>query len=195
MKPALPLLCVILFGFGCAPTLNPIGFEKDAVLNPEIIGVWQDKNEGFQFVVAQGAGSFYDIKFSDKAGRDFTLTARLFKIGGVLFIDSEMTDYPSGDSLKACGYTLVHLAMVHNFAKVLQTSPTIQLAPINAGWLSSYLKKHPHALQHFRPEEGGDYLILTDSTKHLNKFLGKCVKKHPDAFDASNPIEFERVKE
>lgn len=192
MKHLIGLGCIMLLGFGCAPSLVPIGLDKDAVLVPEVLGTWQDKGEELTFAVEQGADASYLIKFTDKAGRDFELTAHFFKIGDALFLDTLLKSYPSDKSLNISGFTLVHLATVHNFAKVIQTTPSIRLAPVNSGWLKDYLTRHPRALRHVIPDPEGIYIILTDTTKNVNKFLRMCVKKYPEAFAADDPIELSR---
>ena len=192
MKRFLGLGCIMLLGYGCAPSLEPIGSPKDAVRVPAILGAWEKKDEGLHFLVEEGPDSSYLIKHTDKAGREFTLTAHLFDIGDALFIDTLLTEFPSSKSLEASGITLVHLTTVHNFAKVLETDPSVQLAPIDSKWLKDYLTQDPQALRHYIPDKDSAYVLLTDSTERINTFLHMCVTKHPEAFATDKSIEFTR---
>jgi len=153
----------------CIPSVNPFYTDKDVVLDPRLLGAWQDKDKPDQpdvWKFESATNQAYKLTVTEKEGKQGVFTAHLFKLKEDFFLDLIPAD---------CNYAtnqadLVAFSMFpgHLLVHVPQTEPELKLAFFDFDWLQKYLEKNPKALAHRRED---DSLLLTAGTRELQKFV------------------------
>lgn len=168
------LAATTLLVSACIPSLNPFYTAKDVVFDTHLVGIWQTKNAGEdqRWKFEQGKDNSYQLKITEKDGKEGKFTAHLFKLKQELFLDLIPSD---------CGFSkdqadLVGCAMFpgHLLVRVAQLGLELKLAMTDFDWLSKYLEANPKALAHHTEEER---VLLTASTRDLQRFVLKHLGK------------------
>ena len=171
-------LGLAVFLAGCIPSLNPLYTEKDLVFDPALVGVWSNganATDSWKFQKRDEKSYALVIRDDDKTS---PFVAHLVKLGKYRFLDL----CPNKDGLndsKVEGTYAMALIRGHLFLKVSQIEPTLQMVMLDPDWLDKLLKKNPKSIHHKRNEDG-DGIVLTASTKELQKFM----LKYADTKDA-----------
>jgi hypothetical protein len=187
MKTIAFLLTVggLLMLCGCVPlSLVPYYTEKDLVLEPALIGVWNpgdDDNETVIFEQADSTG--YTLIDRDSTG-EVHFDVHLFKLGGKLFMDL----YPHDVGGRMNPLLEEHLIPGHSLLRVDQIEPTLITASLNDTWIKERMKEDPKALAHVTTD---DRLVLIASTEEIQAFVIKHIADK-GAFD--QPSEMQRHK-
>ena len=181
-------LAVTLMIAGCVPSLNPLYTEKDLLFDKALVGVWSDNDDSKETWAFERSGEKgYKLVYSadGKAGE---FEVYLLKLGETLFLDL----YPDDAAFKEINrndFYKSHFLPTHTFAKVTQIEPSLQMAFLNPDWLKEFLEQSPKAIGH---EKTGDRIVLTASTKELQKFVLDHVSTK-NAF-GDEPSNLKRIK-
>jgi hypothetical protein len=173
MKKRNPIAFVVsvavLMG-ACIPSVNPFYTEKDVVLDPRLIGDWQEKgdtNNPENWSFEQSTNNTMKLTVVEQ-GKTGAFAAHLFKLGQEQFLDLIPTD---------CEYAtnqadLVAFSMFpgHLLAHVPQIEPELTVAFCDFDWFEKYLEQNPRALAHHRE---GERIVLTAETRDLQRFVLK----------------------
>ena len=172
----------ILMG-GCVPSLHPLYTAKDLVFNEDLISTWADDDNRWVFQRGLDPNS-YKLTVTDDEGKG-EFVAHLVKIDKMLFLDL----FPEEPELERSNdYYKMHLLGVHTFIKVERIEPTLQMRVMNPDKIGEMLEDDPNLLKH---EELEDRIVLTASTKELQKFMKKYANIEEVFGDAS---ELKRAK-
>jgi hypothetical protein len=154
----------------CIPSVNPFYEDKDVVVDPHLIGEWQEKGTNSEPEVwkfEQSTNNAYDLTVLQD-GKSGKFRAHLFKLKQEQFLDLIPTD---------CDYAtnqadLVAYSMFpgHLLMRVGQIDPELKLAVSDYDWLEKFLQKNPKAIDHHLEYER---IILTADTRDLQKFVLK----------------------
>jgi hypothetical protein len=154
----------------CIPSVNPFYTDKDVVLDPHLVGEWQEKgktNEPEVWKFEQSTNKTYQLTVM-KGGTTGEFDAHLFKLKGEQFLDLIPAD---------CHYAtnqadLVAFSMFpgHLLLRVGQIDPELKFAAMDYDWLEKFLKNNPKAIGHHLESER---IILTADTRDLQKFVLK----------------------
>jgi len=152
---------------GCVvSSVYPFYFEKDVVFAPALLGDWTTAKEHWKFE-RQGEKA-YRITYTE-CEKSSVMQAHLFQLRGQKFLD--ILGPEPGD------YGRIPATPSHVLLRVVQTSPTLELVPLDYDWLGGLLEKHPKAIRHHIVHAGGDKrLVLTADTAELQRFVVKHLK-------------------
>ena len=159
----------------CVPSLYPLYTKDTIVLNDNILGTWQvfDKNTGGT------TGSNEYMKFSKpKTGKHYickytvdgitnTLTTHIVKLGKYHYLDFQPTD---ANELNINSFMSRHLIPAHTFAKIKIDKEGLAIQSFSPDWLTEQIKNRYIRIKH---EDLGDDIVITASTKDLQKFVMK----------------------
>jgi len=172
---------------GCIPvSLHPFYEKTDLVFEPELVGVWAEKDKDTNYwAFAKGGDQNYRLEIVSN-GEAALFDARAFKLGTNLFLDI----YPDEKSFKECKlndmYGL-HLVPVHSLARITEHGATLRLAFLDLDWLTKLLQEKPTVISHTRLPD--DRIVLTATTSEMQEFVLKHLDK---AFD-QDPEGLKRV--
>ena len=154
----------------CIPSVNPFYKDKDVVVDPHLIGEWQEKgktNEPEVWKFEQSTNNAYKLTVLEE-GKTGEFSAHLFKLKQEQFLDLIPTgcDYASNQAY------LVGFSMFpgHLLMRVGQIEPELKLAVCDYDWLEKFLQKNPKAVDHHLEYE---HILLTADTGDLQKFILK----------------------
>lgn len=160
---AAALLC------SCIPSVNPFYTDRDVILDPRLLGAWQEKdntNNPDIWNFETGTNQTYKLTIAEKDGKNGVFAAHLFQLKRESFLDLIPVE---------CNYAtnqadLVGFSMFpgHLLLRVSQIGPELKFAFCDFDWLQKFLEKDPQALAHHRED---DRLLLTASTRDLQKFV------------------------
>ena len=154
----------------CIPSVNPFYQDKDVVMDPHLIGEWQERgktNEPEVWKFEQSTNNAYKLTVTEE-GRTGEFSARLFKLKQEQFLDLIPTDCDfATNQAYLVGFSMFpgHLLM-----RVGQIEPELKLAVTDYDWLEKFLLKNPKAVGHHLESER---IILTADTSDLQKFVLK----------------------
>ena len=154
----------------CIPSVNPFYTDKDVVVDPHLVGEWQEKgntNDPDVWKFEQLTNKVYQLTVTEK-DKTGSFSARLFKLKQEQFLDLVPNDcnYASNQS------DLVAFSMFpgHLLMRVRQIEPELKFAGCDYEWLQKFLEKNPKALAHHIES---DRVVLTADTRDLQKFVLK----------------------
>ena len=111
-------------------------------------------------------GKTYNLDIFDDPNSPQRYYAHLFQLGQQRFLDILATERPAS------------AVPVHHLFKIEVLASTLQLRPLNRGWITERLKNEPEALAHIKiadPEHPNDRdkdeVVLTATTRNLQSFL------------------------
>jgi len=172
---------------GCLVTsVYPFYNDKDVRFEPALVGTWTNITQADEhWSFARSGTNMYQLAYSSE-GKTAVMESRFFKLQEESFLDlftTELKDDVEPPPIPS-----------HFLLRVLQTSPTLKMAPLNYDWLVETLAKKPKALRHHiiamgnKPED--QRLVLTADTPELQSFVIKNLKTE-DAWKA--PFELKKV--
>ena len=151
---------------GCVPSLNPLYTDQDLIFDSALLGVWTDKDSKETWAFTEAGEKEYKLLYTEEDGRKGEFKAHLLKIEGKTFLDLT----PIRPALSQNDFYKAHFLTLHTFVQVSQTAPTVQISYLEPEWLKKIIAENPNAIRH---EKIGDEILLTASTKELQKFLLK----------------------
>ena len=155
--PSLILACCAVLFIGCpATSIYPLFSDKDAVLNPSLVGGWMESNGSYIRFEANKDNS-YKVIFLDKNGPSVVYKVTLGKISDRWYLDS----YPNEEAE-------AHLIPAHMITQLWLAADTMRTAELESDWLRDMIKDKKLTISHV--EKGSD-IILTASTEELQKLL------------------------
>jgi hypothetical protein len=165
---------------GClVVSTSPLVAEKDAIFEPDLIGVWNESPTE-QYVFSRLGERAYKIEANDGETRT-TFVGHLVKLDGVLFLDmAASTAWTELGVPKEVEGTLNDWFLpLHFFVRVNEVKPSLSVSVVDEAWLKRYLNDHPTALAHTIRR---DDAVLTGSTEDLQKFV-RTHANTPGAFE------------
>ena len=182
--PRLLLLAALLLLPACIPSINPLYTEKDLAYDTALVGTWGEPGDGKEtWAFEQDGPKKYKLLVTDNKGRVAQFEARLVQLDKYRFLDLFVVDL--GGNLEGqvndMGLMGTILRPGHMFARIHQIEPGLQMTFLDPDWIERFLREHPKALGHEmawngNPTQNGRRLVLTASTRDLQKF----VIKHAD---------------
>ena len=112
---------------GCAKlvSINPIVTDKEAMLDPALLGVWHDK-DGEDTLIVNQLENHYVIRYVGKSSSAVKLEARLFEAGDVRLMDVVASD---DDPFR----TPTHIPM-----RVWLDGTTLRFSLLDSDWLKQH---------------------------------------------------------
>jgi hypothetical protein len=168
-----------LFFSGCVVySFYPLYTEKDLFANELLTGNWIDndstswnfKHAYFGKEIPENMDSTsYILMVKDKNNKESKFSVHIIKLGGHYFLDFYLEDFLEDDELDLASF---HIVPVHTFAKVSVSENKLQINWFDQDWLEKLIKENKIRIRH---EYNGDYILLTASSKELQKFVTKYV--------------------
>lgn len=157
------LLAVVLGG--CVPSVHPLFTENDLICDANLVGNWAENNPKTVWTFTEKDNKTYRLTYIAD-GKSGTFTAGLGTVGSERYLNI----YPEDPNLPQNDFYKNHLLYMNTFIKVKFIDPNLTMQMMDADNVKKLLKKNPNLLKH---EFVGDRLILTASTKDLQKFMRK----------------------
>jgi hypothetical protein len=186
------ILLVALFFSGCIVySFYPLYTEKDLFPNDLLTGNWVDGDSAewkfehayFGKEIPENIDSTsYILKVIDKDDRESKFSVHILKLGGHYFLDFYLEDFLEKDELDLASF---HIVPVHTFAKVSVSNNQLQINWYDQNWLEKLIKENKIRIRH---EYNGDYILLTASSKELQKFVTKYVNSEEAFKDGMEAI-------
>ena len=166
----------VLFS-ACILSVNPFYTEKDATFDPRLVGEWTtpDSKGSCRFEDAGDKKYRFTVTEQNGAeGKKGAFYACLFKLKENLFLDIT----PRKVKLREDQADMVGMTLIpgHLLIRVRQLEPTLKADFFDWDWLQNYLEKNPKALAHRRVGEDNKSLVLTATTRELQRFVLKHLK-------------------
>jgi hypothetical protein len=182
-----------VFLTGCpARILFPLFTEKDLVFNPALVGTWVLEEDIYTF--SKSGGKSYELMhYTNNAASDTAIfKAELGKLGKFWFLDL----FPENRALESHlnnGVYTHHLILAHTISRVWFEGDSIRISTLDDDWLRKMVNKKKLKIPyvHLKDENAGEQLILTASTKELQRLVTKYAD-NTSAFP--NPGVLRRVK-
>ena len=154
-------LGIALLLAGCVQSLHPLFSDEDLFFEPTLIGTWAGESGNLWTFLKSGEKAYELIYTEKKTPAKFS--ARLGRLGNFLFLDlrPEMPDMQN-DLQQA------HMLATHTFSRVWMEGDTLRLAMLEHDWLKKMIDQKKLKIKH---ERLGDQILLTASTKGLQKFV------------------------
>ncbi len=172
---------------GCLPSLNPLFTEKDLIEDPDVLGIWAERESSSDhWAFTQLDEKRYRLVITEK-GESAPFEVHLLKLGGQRFMDLQ----PEKAWLEAAKVGELYKSLLvrgHLILRMDETSPSLRLTSLNGDWLAKLLKSDPATLSHSWIEQ--DRFVITASTKDLQSFILKHLK---NAAAWGDPTQFERL--
>jgi hypothetical protein len=173
------------FTAACISSLNPIYTEDDLVLDRSILGRWTDEEQSETWEFTCLDEKRYKLVHTDEKGQKAEFEAGLLKIGGKFFMDITPLKSRALSNELASG----HVLRTHSFIQMVQEGRGYRISYLEPKWVSAFLEKEPNAVRH--SIIGGE-VVLTDSTKNLQKFIAAAIDS-PGAFSSSATMKRREV--
>ncbi len=177
---------VVIAGFGgCTPSLHSLIGEKDAVLEPGLIGSWgeggdQEGEETWQFEKAKG--NSYNLIFTDTNQKArSTFQVRLARIGSRLFFDATLVK-KTVNGVEADDSALV---TPHWFGRCSIQGDSLRYALLDQDWLRQAIAADKVQVRHEVLDD--ETIVLTASTGELQS-LAQQLADDENAFPWSEPL-------
>ena len=172
----------LLVQTGCTSSINPFYTDEDLIFDRALVGTWTDPDgeETWEFFYC--GDKEYKLIHTDEKGKKGEFEARLVKIGSGTFLDLTPIESakPGNDFFRG------HFLTIHSVIRVFRVGDTYQIAYLEPEWLKKTLAGEPGAVRHAAV---GNDIVLTDTTKNLQKFLAANTTT-PGAF--SEPVTVKR---
>jgi hypothetical protein len=176
-------------------SLHPLYEENDLLEEPALLGLWQDTDEGDEFISFQKLdGKKYLFRYmeeqenvGDEDNRMDTVSfeAGLLKVGDHFFLDL----YPYYEGDKDEGYYLFRSFIpAHSFLKIEWDNQRILLYIFESDRMKRLFEQNRIRIKH---EIVDDYIVIAASTQDLKRFIEKYADDKK-AFD--EPGEFTKIK-
>ena len=178
---------------GCVPSLHCLFTDKDLVFEEKLVGIWAEDNseETWEFKrYSDEADKRYKLTYTDSDSQSGEFVAKLGKLDEMMFLDL----YPGDADINANDFYKHHLLGVHTFMKIEQIEPTLQIRMMNTDKMKEMLEAGPNLIKHEILEERDSQILLTASTKELQRFMVEHAKDE-GLFDEPSDMRRLEVKE
>lgn len=187
-------------------SLHPLYEENDLIEDPQLLGLWQDTDEGDEFVsfekiknkrylfrymeaardTGQSVGKEKGMFFNPPRMEDtVSFEAGLLKVGDHYFLDL----YPYYEGGKDEGFYLFrNFIPTHSFLKIEWDDQRIVFYIFESDRMKKLFEQNRIRIKH---EIIDDYIVITASTQDLKRFFEKYADDK-EAFD--EPGEFKKIK-
>ena len=156
---------------GCVPSLHPLFTDEDVIFEEKLLGIWageKDSNETWEFQrYGDESGKRYKMIYTDKEGKEGGFLATLGRLNSMLFLDL----FPGEAEINTNDFYKIHLLGVHTFMKIEQIEPMLQMRVMDADKMKEMLESDPNLIKHEVLEEQDSKIVLTASTKELQRFM------------------------
>jgi hypothetical protein len=183
------LLALILGG--CVPSLHPLFTQNDLIFDANLVGKWasMEPNETMEF--KQSKDKRYECIYIDKEKKSGKFIVSLGKLGNTMYLDI----YPGEPNMTDNAFFASHLLPTHSFMKIELSKNILKLCSMNTDSIDSLLKSKPNAVKNEKLESDNGGIVLTASTKELQKFMLKYgADKKAELFKDKDASDFHRVK-
>jgi hypothetical protein len=181
-------------------SLHPLYHEEDLLMEPGLEGMWQDNEDGDEYVYfEQLDDKMYLFRYMEEQDDDSTLSdmdtvsfeAGLLRVGDHYFLD--LYPYYERDKDEEADYLLANFIPTHSFLKIEWDQNKIVVYMFNYDRMKKLFEQNRIRIKHELIEEGKvtDYIVITASTDDLQRFIRKYAND-PEAFD--DPGVFIRMK-
>ena len=171
------LLGAALANLGCVvPSLHPLFTDNDLVFDPALIGPWEEGEESL-WVFERSSGNSYQLILASEDEMSL-FDAHLLQLGPHQFLDLYPQAASREDTLGG-----LHLLPVHTFCKLIWAGESLQLVPMNLGWLEEGIRSGSLELDHAWTD--GE-LLLTAPTEELQSLVALHADD-PAAFPENDP--------
>lgn len=178
---------------GCVPSLHCLFTDKDLVFEEKLVGIWAEDNseETWEFNrYSDEADKRYKLTYTDSDSQSGEFVAKLGKLDEMMFLDL----YPGDADINANDFYKHHLLGVHTFMKIEQIEPTLQMRMMNTDKMKEMLEAGPNLIKHEILEERDSQILLTASTKELQRFMVEHAKDE-GLFDEPSDMRRLELKE
>jgi hypothetical protein len=194
-KIALLLIVVLITAQSCTIfSLNPLYQEDDLLEMPEVLGLWQDADDGKEFVSFE---EYEDRKylfrymegksdFSDDDSVSLSFEAGILKVGDHYFID--LYPYYDDNELDEEYYLSRNFIPTHSFIKIDWDYEKMVLYMFSYDRLKELFEQNRIRIRH---QMFDDYIVITASTDELQKFIQKY-SDDENVFD--DPGKFVKIR-
>lgn len=167
-------------------SLQPFYTKVDLETDPGLTGTWRDKEEDVSFTFEAGTEKEYTLVVKERDGERETsgeFEAHLMRLGGSWFIDF----FPKNNSDGGEFYR-IHFLRGHSIARVELGFDSMQMAFMNASWLSARIDEKSIDTPH---EKADGSLLLTGTTEEVQE-LAYFYANDEKAF--ADPLSLERTR-
>ncbi|MHC4719020.1 MAG: hypothetical protein ACYSYT_00915 [Planctomycetota bacterium] len=178
---------------GCVPSLHCLFTDKELVFEEKLLGIWAEDNseETWEFKrYSDEADKTYKLIYTDSDGQAGEFAAKLGKLDKMMYLDL----YPEAPDINANDFYIHHLLGVHTFMKIEQIEPTLQMRLMSPDKMKEMLEANPNLIKHEILEERDSQVLLTASTKELQRFIIEYAKDE-GLFDEPSDMKRLEVKE
>jgi hypothetical protein len=174
-------------------SLNPLYHEEDLIDAPDLLGLWQDKDEEGEYISFE---KYEDKKYifrymetQDDTNKSIidsvSFEVGLLKLGDHYYIDAYPyydEDFEEGD------YLIRGFIPTHSFLKIEWNKQSMALYEFSYDQLKELFEQNRIRIQHQMFE---DYIVITASTDDLQKFIRKYAD---DANVFNEPDRFVKIR-
>jgi hypothetical protein len=201
MKTVKQLLVIVAIGMiiifqSCTIfSLHPLYEEKDLLEEPRLLGLWQDTDDGDEFVSFEKLeDKKYLFRYMEQQGKDgemmdldtVSFEAGLLKIGDHHFLD--LFPYYEGDKDEVY-YLFRNFIPTHSFLKIEWADQKLVLYIFEYDRMKKLFEQNRIRIKHELIDD--DYIVITASTEDLQRFIKKYADDK-EAFD--EPGEFKKIR-
>ena len=173
-KNALFLIVILISAQSCTIfSLNPLYHDEDLLESNELVGLWQDADEGEEYVSFEKyEDKKYILRYMEnnedpKESDTISYEAGLLKLGDHYFIDL----YPYYDEgFEEEDYLFRSFIPAHAVLKIEWENDKMQLYTLSYDRLNELFEQNRIRIRHQMFEE---YIVITASTEELQKFIRK----------------------
>lgn len=173
---------ILLIGLsGCGIfSIYPLYHDDDLIVNNDLIGLWENKEDGdfFQFDTLENKK--YRVLWYDEEDTVF-FEAGVVQLDDHLFFD--FFPYDGKDESDMWDNMIRNFIPAHSFAKVDLHDGSFTIAEFDSERLIELFKSNRIRLAHAIPDD--DYVVITASTDDLQKFISRYADDN-DAFNESD---------
>lgn len=174
------IFCLLVFTFifqSCIPSLYPLYDDKTIIFDETLVGTWKGKDEkDVTWIITALPNKAYQLSVIDLTGEKRTFRIHLVKIGLSTYVDF----FPDPEAGKSLIETLTinfdenfynaHWFPVHTFGKIVIRKNQFDLRMFDPDYLKKLIEQKRIRIKH---EKTADDILLTASTKELQKFVAK----------------------
>ncbi len=182
---------VAVLAAGCIPSLHPLYTESDLIFDPDLVGVWAEKDADASrdsWELKRGKAKGYELMVKED-GEAAAFNAHLVKLGEYRFLDTSPAEWVAegGPEHELLGY---HLIPGHLFWKVWRKDGVLCLALLDPEWLDEKIDKGELGVAYEEVEDG---VVLTAKTAELQEFVLRAAAD-AKGFMVDEPLELHRQK-
>ena len=170
------LACGLLSGCEPVNSVYPLYKSEDSVLDARLVGAWQhakpendDDKDARWYFSESGDKKSYDFKWGAAGAKGgFLASARLVRLGNVMFIDFEGDDCKASDVEQKDNLMAFPVISTHMMGRIWLTDQTLEIHFLKDDWVKAQVKAGRFPLANLDVEGTP---ILTAKTEELRKFM------------------------